>query len=156
MQNTTTPQRCKAHYESEDFKNNYAQQLFEQFGNEEREIIDRILDKFNVSNYETQKELSNWKVLTREQAKKVYAFIAENFEAFTDDFSGYYVGYTSLESVTFGEQEEQMDTEEVKQEFITDGDFVINRDCAYYVVSGGLHVDLLKAKNLLNTFLNTI
>lgn len=102
--------RCKAYYESKDFKDNYLQVLFENFGNEEHEIINRILDKFNVSNYETEKHLSNWRVITRDEGKKIYDFIVENFESFVTDFNGYYVGYTSLDSIEFGEQEEQLES----------------------------------------------
>ena len=101
--------RILSRYESEDFKNNYLEVLSETYHDNEHEIIKRIENLFNISNYETERYLSNHRFITRQEAKKIYDTIKDNFEEFVSDFSGYYVGYTSLDSVSFGEQEEQLE-----------------------------------------------
>lgn len=166
----TIAERCKAYYDSPDFESNYAQCLYESFGNNEGDIVNRIIDLFNVSNYETQKYLPNWFVINREQAKKIHALISDNMESFTARFNGYYVGYTSLDSVEFSEQEEQLTdlhnnktgqpyNIEYLRKVFKDAGYCINDsdpNYAYYIVSGGLHIDLLKGKDILNDFLLTI
>jgi hypothetical protein len=156
--------RCLSHYESKDFKNNYLEVLSETYHDNENEIIKRIENLFNISNYETEKYLSNHRFISKQDAKKIYDVINDNFEDFVSKFSGYYVGYTSLESVFFGEQEEQLEgiynhktgseysLPYLKKIFDKEG-FVINRNSAYYVVSGGLHVDLLGNVELINSIL---
>ncbi len=161
-------QRLIERYDSKDFKKNYSQLLYESFANNEGDKINRIIDLFNVSNYETQKSLDNWFNIDREQAKKIFDFITENFEDFTTNFNGYYVGYTSLESISFGEQEEQIEglynhktkkpynLSYLKKIFDKEGYYVNNQNYAYYNLDKGLHIDLLRAPNLLNDFLLTI
>lgn len=161
-------QKLIARYESKDFKNDYSQLLYESFENNEGDIINRIIDLFNVSNYETQKYLTNWLNIDREQAQKIYAFIVENFEEFTTNFNGYYVGFTSLESISFSEQEEQIEgllnhktnkpykLNYLKKVFEQEGYYVNKSNYAYYNLDKGLHIDLLRASSLLNDFLLTI
>jgi len=161
-------QRILAHYESPDFKNTYGEILAETFANDKADMVKRIFDLFNVSNYETEKYLSNWFFIRREQAEKIYEFIFDNFEAFTKDFSSYYVGCTSLDSVAFGEQEEQLTgiyNARTKKEYslkymqkvFEENDFYVNGKYAYYDMSSqGLHIDLLGNIELLNNFLPTI
>jgi len=164
---TNIAESCKAYYESKDFKSDYYACLAEQFSNEEHEIIRRIIDKFNVSNYETEKYLTNWFVISKEQAKKIYDFINDNLESFTKDFSGYYVGYTSLDSVNFGEQEEQLTglynhttgksySLPYMQKCFDKAGYYVKGEYAYYNIEAGLHVDLLGNIIELNEFLNTI
>lgn len=161
-------QRIIEGYESDNFKSDYFAVLSETFHNERGVIINRIIDKFNVSNYETEQALSNWFVIDRTQAKKIYDFINENLSDFTKDFSGYYVGYTSLESVSFGEQEEQLSglrnhktgndyTLPYLRKVFSDAGYYVNEsDYAYYNLQKGLYVDLLGNTELLNDFLLTI
>lgn len=156
--------RIKAYYETDDFKSNYLEVLFETFADDENDIINNILRLFNVSNYETE-QLSNHKIIDRKQAKLIYDFIYNDLESFVSDFNNYYVGYTSLCSVSFGEQEEQLEglynhktgkeynISYLKKVFANDF-YVSNNGCAYYTVSGGLHVELINEK--LNEFLKTI
>lgn len=156
----------KAYYETDDFKGMYLDVLYEQFENDEVFIIDNILRLFNISNYETEKYLSNHKIIDRKQAKLIYDFIYNDLESFVSDFSNYYVGYTSLCSVSFGEQEEQLDglyNNKTGKEYnisylkkVFSKDFYVNDNgYAYYDLSdSGLHVDLIN--NKLNEFLKTI
>lgn len=158
--------RIKAYYETDDFKGNYMEVLYETFANDENDIIERISTLFNVSNYETEKYLSNHKTIDRKQAKLIYDFIYDDLESFVSDYNNYYVGYTSLESVSFGEQEEQLEglynnktgkeynISYLKKVFANDF-YVSDNGYAYYNLSGsGLHVELIN--NKLNEFLKTI
>lgn len=157
--------RIKEYYKSEDFKSNYLDCLSKLFNDSESDIINSIIKLFNVSNYETENCLKNHRIIEREQAKKIYDFITENLEDFTADFNGYYVGYTSLQTISFGEQEEQLEglynrrtgkdysLKYLKQVFSQE-DFFINGAFAYYDISdSGLHIDLLNNVNLLDNFL---
>lgn len=157
--------RIKAHYESDDFKSGYLEVLFETFADDENDIINNILRLFNISNYETETYLSNHKIIDRKQAKLIYDFIYNDLESFVSDFSNYYVGYTSLCSVSFGEQEQQLEglynnktgkeynISYLKKVFANDF-YVGDNGYAYYTVSGGLHVELINES--LNEFLKTI
>lgn len=162
-------ERIKEYYDHKDFKAEYFCSLAESFSNNKGDIINRIIDLFNVSNYETQKELSNWFVIDWNQAKKIYQFIDENLESFTTDFNSYYVGYTSLESVSYGEQEEQLtglhnyktgkdySLPYLKKVFEKAGYYINGSNYAYYDLSShGQHVDLLHNAKELNEFLLNI
>lgn len=161
--------RIVAYYSTEDFKDNYIQCLYEQYNDNKDTIVDNILRLFNVSNYETETELSNHKVLSREQAIQVYDFIGENLEQYTKDYTNYYVGYTSLASIAFGEQEEQLEGlinhktgEEYNKQYLRT---VFDKECfyvsddnyAYYNLSDdGLHIDLLNDVEAIDDFIATI
>lgn len=160
-------QQQQYYFDSDDFKGMYFDTLFETFGDNENDVINRILTLFNVSNYETE-QLSNHKIIDRLQAKKIYDFIVENFEQFVRSFSNYYVGYTSLESRSFGEQETQLtdwynhktgksySVKYLKKVFDKEG-FFVSGDYAYYdLTSRGLHVDLLNDATLLDNYLKEL
>jgi hypothetical protein len=136
------------HYESEDFKSNYAHALLERFHDNEGDILNRIQEIFNIRNYEVNNFYGETVFIDRDTARKIHEFIAENFEEFIDTFSSYYVGYTSLDSVSYGEQHEQIEEEE-REEFEEAG-FIVNdsdKTSAYYDMSAnGLHVDLINEK----------
>lgn len=150
-----------------DFKSDYEQCLFESFGSNEADIINNIIRLFNVSNYETE-QLSNHKIIDREQAKKIYDFIVDNFEQFTNDFSSYRVGYTCLESISFGEQEIELSgwynhktgkdyTINYLKKVFDKECFYVSGNYAYYDLSDtGLYIDLLNDVELINNFLLTI
>lgn len=157
--------RIIARYESTDFKDDYYQLLSEAFHYNKDIVVERILTLFNVQNYETQESLANWRVISRKEATEIHSLISENFDNFVSDFKGYYVGYTSLESVEFSEQEEQLEglynyktdknygMKYLKKVFYSEG-FFVSDNCAYYNLSGGLHIDLLNDVELINNFLN--
>ena len=153
-------------YSSKDFKENYLFVLDERYHDQEGDIIRRIYDLFNSSNYETEQALSNYFAINKEQSKKVYDFIKDNFESFVKNFNGYWVGSTSLESYEFGEQEEQLTgmwkpgggeyTLKYMQKVFDAAGYYVRGEYAYYNLQGGLHVDLLGDTDLLNNFLLTI
>lgn len=159
-------ERILESYDSKDFKENYVYALAERFGDCEGDIINRIKDLFNSSNYETKNALSNWKTLDREQAKKVYDLIEENFEEFVKDFNGFWVGPTSLESYEFGEQEEQLTgmgkpsggeyTLKYMQKCFDSAGYYVRGEYAYYDIQKGVHIDLLANIELLDNLLLTI
>lgn len=154
-------------YNSKDFKDNYFFALGETFSDQKGDIINRIQDLFNISNYETQKELTNWKYLDKAAAGKVYEFINENLEDFCRNFNGFWVGPTSLESIEFGEQEEQLtglynykskksyDLKYMQHVFDKAG-YYVKGEYAYYNLQAGLHIDLLKDVPALDNFLLTV
>ncbi len=160
--------RIQAYYDHKDFKSNYAECLAESFHNNKGDIINKIIDLFNVSNYETKKELSNWSVITREQAKKIFDFVNDNLGSFTTDFKSYWVGSTSLESISFGEQEEQLTglhnhktgkdySLSYLRKIFDKAGYYVRGNYAYYDLSySGLHVDLLHNAKDLDEFLLTI
>jgi len=159
-------ERTIKYYDSPDFKSNYMDCLYESYMNNEREVIGRILNLFNVSNYETEKYLKNYKVINREQAVKIYQFIADNFEIFCRSFNGWHVGYTSLESISYGEQEEQLSAlynHRTKKQYslkylkriFNESCFYVSGDFAYYdLSSSGIHVDLINTE--LDIYLTTL
>lgn len=165
--------RVKSYYESEYFIELYKEVLFEQYHNNKADIISQIFDLFMVQNYETESKLENFKPITVDQAKQIYQLIYDNLELFTDTFRSYFVGCTSLESVSFGEQEEELDNvynhmtkkkytiKYLRRIFGEEGFYVSeNSNYAYYDLSShGVHIDLLNNHEsiiLLDNFLLTI
>jgi hypothetical protein len=156
-------ENCIEYYSHEDFSSNYKFMLLESFGYDKDVICNRIQDIFNIRNYEVNNYHGETKFIDSEDAEKIHEFIEENFEEFTDTFSGYYVGCSSIHSFEFGEQHEQLssfedeDQEELKKQFEEAGYYVDENNDAYYNLDEGVHVDLcapeltefLKENNLL-------
>lgn len=162
MKTSNVADRCKNYYESEDFKNNYSFALFESFSNNEGDILNRIKDIIDHDYYFEKKYGFN-KYLSNESIQKIYNYIAENLDQFITDFNGYYVGYSSLDSIEFSEQEEQLIglyNHKTGKEYNIDylrkvfknSDYYVKNNYAYYNLDGGLHVDLLHADIPLNLF----
>jgi endonuclease III-like uncharacterized protein len=151
--NTTKAESIISYFESEDFRNNYAEYLLQDTSWAQA----RILNLFNVQDYETEKYLSNHKRITQDQAEQIYLFIVDNVEEFTTTFNGYYVGHTSIDSIAYGEHEESIEPGE--RENFEENDFCVNDEgtTAYYDMSSqGVHIDLLRSIDILNEFLLTI
>lgn len=146
-------QSTLAYYESDDFKENYAFCLLE----DRDAVTDRIITLVRQG-YEVEKEYGSNIYLEQEQALEIYEYILENMEEFMRDFGGGYVGYTSIDSIGFGEQEEQLTgiynhetggeytLEEMQKDFEENG-FYVSGEYAYYDMSyDGVHIDLLGAE----------
>lgn len=94
-------QKIIQYYESEDFRNNYLDILLEDIENAKYQINEM---------YRTVQ----WDVyfgdfrLTEEQQLTLIDFMRENHDEFLGTFSGYYVGELVVDSVSFGEQCEQL------------------------------------------------
>ena len=144
---------CLNYYEHRDFIGNYAEFLME----DKHAVQNRIQEA--VKDYDFEKIYGTTLDLSNEDAEKVYEYILENIEEYTTTFNGYWVGSGSLDSISFGEQQEQLtgftneQGEEIKpadlvEEFEEAG-FVVNGDSAYYDMSSqGVHVDLLGGKKI--------
>lgn len=138
-------QRTLAYYESEDFKNNYSACMYEQYLDNENEVKDRIKKVLDYNDVEFKPEM----------VQKIYDHISENFEAFQGTMWNYWVGHDCIESIAFGEQEEQLtglynnatgkdyNFQYMKRVFKKEG-FVIVRGYAYRDLSDdGLKIDLI-------------
>lgn len=151
---TNIAERSKSYYESEDFKNDYSFYLLESFTSNKSEVLNRIQSSFEDYYFEKKYGFSAY--ITRDEAKEIFNFILDNFDSFVDTFRNYYVGSCSLESVSFGEQEEQLtdiynhntgkdySLPYLKKVFNQAGYYVNKQNYAYYDLSNeGLQVNLL-------------
>ena len=133
--------RIIEHYDSEEFRSNYYQVLCDNMEQSRTERIAQIMRYFSV---------------TGTPANEIYSEIFENIEKYIDTYRNYYVGSDCLESVSFGEQEEQIfeitnhasgkpyNKRYLRNVFEKEG-FTVGNDYAYYDLSGeGLYVDLAK------------
>jgi len=146
-------QRSKEYYEHEDFKDNYAMYLFE----DSHAIKDNI--KQALGTYEFEKYYG-FEIPYNQRNNDyfidlIYDYILENWEDFLKDFRSYWVGSTSIASISFGEQEEQLTgiynhrtgkdytLPYLKRVYDQEG-FYVSGNYAYYDLSdSGLHIDLL-------------
>jgi hypothetical protein len=140
-----------AYYESDDFKENYAFLLIEDVSYVYQNVKRLLTD----NKWEIEERLGiSLPYCTPEQCQKVTDYILDNSEDFTTTFNGYWVGHFCLNSVEFGEQEEQLEFTNYKtgkpytkgylrRIFDKEG-FHVSGDYAYYVVSGGLMLDISK------------
>jgi 6-pyruvoyl-tetrahydropterin synthase len=85
----------KAYYESKDFAGNYADLLLEDRHACIQRIIDIIDREENVR-------------ITRNTAENIYEYILDNLEDFLDEFTNHWTGEYSVDSISYGEQEEQL------------------------------------------------
>lgn len=151
---TNIAERFKPRYESEDFKGDYSFCLLESFTSNENDVINRIQSGFEDYYFEKKYGFSTY--ITRDEAKEIFDFILGNFDSFVDTFINYYVGSCSLESISFGEQEEQLtgiynhntgkdySLPYLKKVFNRAGYHVNKQNYAYYDLSNkGLQVNLL-------------
>jgi hypothetical protein len=154
-------ERTIEYYGSDDFKSNYIDCLREGFWNERDVNVENIYHLFNFGNCNVQEFLNNFREISYAEARKIHEFIHENIEEFTRDFRGYYVGSTSLDSIAFGEQEEQIEKKDInafeRAGYYVSDDRRSQYAYAYWDLSDtGLHVDLLGDIALLDSFLLTL
>ena len=139
-----------AYYESEDFINNYAEHLLE----DSHACINRIHDLFrrHVEQSEDTKGVTPTNIYNRRDiSTMLYEWLAEGNVAF-DELQTYcnsygHVGHHCIDSIAFGEQEEQINVSEIKD--FEDNDFTVNdhvgRDgitYAYYdLTNSGVYID---------------
>ena len=124
-----------ANYESEDFKSNYVPLLVEDTHNIAAQVK-RILQRENDFS-------------AGEQSETITEYILENYENHVLDFSGYHVGDMCVSSVTFGEQHVcfsdlsiPRDNWEQATIIFERLDFTVNGGDAFYIVDGGVKLDL--------------
>lgn len=125
-------ERIKAYYETEDFREIYCSMLME-----DTESCQDNIKKFLEENGETPSKDRVW---------EVYRFILNNLDQFIDTFTNYYVGDNCVDSISFGEQEEQLSIYNtvtkkdytlpyLRKVFDREG-FYVRRNYAYYDMSG--------------------
>uniref|UniRef100_A0A6M3Y0C5 Uncharacterized protein n=1 Tax=viral metagenome TaxID=1070528 RepID=A0A6M3Y0C5_9ZZZZ len=127
-------ERTLEYYESKDFEGMHYNILFEFYLEDKSNILDRIK---NIVDLELDIELNS------NQAKEIYNYVENNFEEHITHFCSYYVGDNSLESVSFGEQEEQIEPGEA--EIYSTAGFYVNKEktSAYRDMSSeGIHIQL--------------
>ncbi len=86
-----------SYYESEDFECDYVDALINQADDDylQKRVIEICEYEFGIT-------------IFSEQARKIVGYVYENIDEFVKRFSGYYVGRNCLDSISFGEQEEQI------------------------------------------------
>ena len=153
------------YYQSDDFKALYIDWLTDDFYHNKGDIIDHIQQLFNDTNYETLNYFENEPChITPEKAKEIFDYIYKNISDFIEEFNGFFVGSTSLCSVSFGEQEESLEgiynaktnkeygLAYMKRIFKEEG-YYISGKYAYYVIDGGMHIELRNNKEQINKIL---
>lgn len=127
-------------YESPDFRGMYAVMLFEDSHGVQYQIKQVCEREFNLK-------------INNTQAEQIYQHMLENLDEYTSEFSSYYVGSYSVDSIEYGEQETEMPTNFLPVVSELENQFTINRRYLYYNFSGrGLHVSL--NKKIVETVLN--
>ena len=117
------------YYNSEDFKSEYAMWLLEDLDS----VVDRLVD-ISKREWDIIEDLPL--TLDRPMALAIIEYVRENMEEYVYDFRMNYVGYDSVDSVSFGEQEHELsNVSEVKGDWVDN--FYIDDDgkYAYYDMS---------------------
>lgn len=141
------------YYESDDFRSNYEMLL----GEDTHNVFQNVKRLLTDNRWELEERLGvKLPYCTNEQCQKVTDYILENIGDFTTTFNGYYVGHYCIDSAEFGEQEEQLEftnhktgkpyTKEYLRKIFDNAGFYVS-ECgqyAYYVVSGGVMLDMSK------------
>jgi len=113
------------YYDSDDFKDNYAIMLLE----DSHAVIDRLIENSKSWDICENREFP----LSFETAQKIIEHIQSDYVEYIRDYRNYYVGYDSIDSISFGEQ-----YLETPKEFNKDTD----DDCDFYVADDGLYYDM--------------
>ena len=143
-----------SYYESKDFEWDYIDALIDQADDDhlQKLVIEICEDEFGIT-------------IFAEQARKIVEYVYENINEFVKRFSGYYVGRNCLDSISFGEQEEQLfdiynhetgrayELHEI-QPIYEEAGFYVNEEYAYLDLSGeGLCVKITR-EQVLNILTN--
>lgn len=144
-------EQITAYYDTQEYQNNWSIYLLE----DGDAVQDRI--KNICQTYEFEQMYGHILNLNSEPeiVEQIYLYILENIEEFTTTFNSYYVGYSSIDSITFGEEEENLKelinprTEkpyslQYLKNIFNEVGWMINGHMAYLdMTSGGVHVDML-------------
>jgi len=148
-------QSIQNYYEHEDFKGNYIFALMENIDTEQ--AVNRIIEIISMEYY-TYRPTNTALILTNEQALEVLEYVIDNIDLFIRDMNNYYVGSSSIDSISFGEQEEQLEglwnsrtrqpysLKYLKHIFDQEG-YYISGEYAYYdLSSSGVYIELFNAE----------
>lgn len=126
----------KAYYDSDDFAENYIWCLLENMENDEYLTICQIK---KICSNEFDMDLST------SEAKKVFSAICEDTDQFVERFHNYYVGYCCVDSIDFGEQEEDLTciyNPKTGENYELSEIEPIYEDAGFYVNEGMAYLDL--------------
>lgn len=143
-----------AYYNSDDFADCYVQCLMEQA---DSSFIPDTIKKICENEFDI--------ALSTSESEKIFDYIYDNIEEFIEKFSNYYVGYCCVDSISFGEQEEDLtciynpetgenyELSEIEKIY-DDAGFYVNEGMAYLDLSGeGLCVKITR-EQVLNILTN--
>lgn len=137
------------YYSTEDFESSYADCLAQ----DTAAILERVRPMLRERKWEVEERLGvKLANFSDKQVRAAADYVVSNAEEFVERFSGYYVGHFSLDSVAFGEQEENVAdfaksnglTVKKAAEMLDAAGFSVINGGAYYIVSGGLHLNLVR------------
>lgn len=119
------------YYTTDDFKVNYALCLIED-------------TQYNGAERLVENSKNHWEYdISLKDAERVIEHVTDNYSDYVRDYRNYYVGYDSVGSCDFGEQEEEFPEDLNKADFDEDeynGDFVYVCGRFYYDMSdNGIH-----------------
>ena len=123
-----------SYYESEDFVWNYAELLLE----DTHAVADRIVENSKQWDIVENREFP----LSFESALLIVDYLQSDYSEYIEEYSNYYVGYDSIDSVEYGEQEETC--EDIPKELAEQYDFYVSDNgYMYYAMCGrGVHIKL--------------
>ena len=140
-------------YESDDFRSNYEMML----GEDTHNVFQNVKKLLTDNKWEIEERLGiKLPYCSNEQCQKATDYILKNIGDLTTTFNGYYVGNYCIDSVEFGEQEEQLEftnhktgkpyTKAYLRKIFDSAGFYVSKcgGYAYYVVSGGVMLDMSK------------
>jgi len=113
------------YYDSDDFKDNYAMMLLE----DTHAVAQRLVENSKGWDICENREFP----LSFETAQKIIEEIMDDYVEYIREYTNYYVGHDSIDSVSFGEQ-----YLETPKEFDKETD----NDCGFYVADDGLYYDM--------------
>jgi len=143
-------QVIQGYYEHDDFKGNYIFAMMENIDTEQ--AVKRIIEIVSMEYYTFNP--STALILTELQALGILEYIVENIDLFIQDFTSYYVGSSSIDSISYGEQEEQLSglynsrtrqpygLKYLKNIFEQEGYWVSGEYAYYDLSSSGIYIEL--------------
>lgn len=123
-----------AYYNSDGFADCYVKCLMEQA---DASFIPGTIKKICENEFDI--------ALSTSESEKIFDYIYDNIEEFIEKFSNYYVGYCCVDSVSFGEQEEDLTciyNPETGENYDLSEIEKIYDDAGFYVNEGMAYLDL--------------
>ena len=123
------------YYESEDFMWNYAELLLE----DTHAVANRIVENSKRWDVINNREFP----LSFESALLIVDYLQSDYSEYIEEYNNYYVGYDSIDSIEYGEQEESC--EDIPRDLAEQYDFYVDDDNKYMYRSMdgyGVHIKL--------------
>jgi len=123
-----------AYYNSDNFADCYVQCLMEQA---DASFIPGIIKQICEKEFDI--------TLSTSESEKIFDYIYDNIDEFIEKFSNYYVGYCCVDSIAFGEQEEDLTcvyNPKTGENYELSEIEPIYEDAGFYVNEGMAYLDL--------------